>query len=50
MSCGPYNNINNTNNSSRIRVVALCDSNTCVCDAQFGFKKGGSTVDAIFTL
>ena len=30
--------------------VTFCDSNTCISDAQFGFKKGGSTVDAIFAL
>ena len=32
------------------RVVTFCNSNTSISDAQFGFKKGCSTADAIFSL
>ena len=32
------------------RVVTFCNSNTCISDAQFGFKTGCSTVGAIFSL
>ena len=31
-------------------VLCTCNSNTCISDAQFGFKKSCSTVDAIFSL
>ncbi|MEW8547527.1 MAG: reverse transcriptase family protein, partial [Candidatus Thiodiazotropha sp.] len=32
------------------RIMAWCDKNSKISDAQFGFRKGFSTVDAIFTL
>ena len=32
------------------RVVSFCEENQCISDAQFGFKKGSSTIDAIFAL
>ena len=32
------------------RIVKWCDENSKISDAQFGFRKGFSTVDAIYTL
>jgi len=32
------------------RIVAYCEKYNCISDAQFGFKKGHSTIDAIFSL
>ena len=32
------------------RLVSFCDKNKLISDAQFGFKKGTSTIDAIFAL
>ena len=32
------------------KLLNWCDSNSCVTDAQFGFRPGYSTVDAIFVL
>ena len=32
------------------RVVSFCEENNGISDAQFGFKKGSSTTDAIFAL
>ena len=30
--------------------MSFCEENQCISDAQFGFKKGSSTIDAIFAL
>ena len=32
------------------RIETFCNANTIISDAQFGFRKGYSTVDAIFIL
>ena len=32
------------------RIELLCSQNDVISDAQFGFRKGRSTVDAIYTL
>ena len=32
------------------RVDTFCNISTCISDVQFGFKKGCSTIDAIFSL
>lgn len=32
------------------RIVNFCETNNVISDAQFGFRKGRSTVDALFTL
>ena len=32
------------------RIAAFCDLNNTISDAQFGFRKGKSAVDALFCL
>ena len=32
------------------RIVSFCENNNVISDAQFGFRKGLSTVDAVFIL